>query len=131
MSLLIFHGGFTQSLLGGTLLKASIPDPASFSGIEHIIFQVTQFGSWRYHHVDFISRSEQAFRHLFLPEWKDQYMGTDTYAFYTRSEFFHAINFAVKQVNSNLIYLMSTVNVRNVVQFNSIQSTCQTEEFLF
>lgn len=71
-----------------------------------VFFQLILFGTSRASHIDFLETSEIAFKHLYLKDWTPSYetmpyppaMGT--YAVYTISEFYDAVNFVLNRVST-------------------------------
>ena len=69
-----------------------------------VTFQLALFGFDRGAHVDFLEKSNIAFKHLFLQNWEPSYEtmpyppATGAFAVYTIPNFYESVNFAQKQV---------------------------------
>ena len=71
-----------------------------------IFFQLVIFGHSRTSHVEFLEKSNLAFRHLYLKDWNPSYEtlpyppASGPYAIYTIEEFYDYANHALKQVSN-------------------------------
>ncbi len=81
----------------------------SFSSVMHLpvlilifIFQVSIFAIDRFAFVSFSQHTEDAFHHLFVKGWNDDY----TYSYYSRQQVINAIQFANRRV---IIIFLSAV----------------------
>ena len=70
--------------------------------------QVGSFGSVVYNHIDFISKSEVALKHLYFDGWDDV---EEPYTIYSRPNFFDHLDNLLKQVG---IYLCRLSDLSNM-----------------
>jgi len=68
------------------------------------------FGLSRSSHIDFLEKSNIAFKHLFLKDWNPSYEtmpyppSTGAFAVYTIADFYAVLNYALNQVAICILY---------------------------
>lgn len=86
--------------------------PCSFHLI-HILMQLALFGFDRGAHVDFLEKSNTAFKHLFLFGWEPAFEtmpyppATGAFAVYTIPDFYKSVNFALRQVQTLILWIIT------------------------
>ena len=69
------------------------------------VFQLTSFGFSRSSHVNFLEKSNIAFKHLYLKDWNPSFEtlpyppATGTYALYTIPKVYESIDYAMERVS--------------------------------
>lgn len=97
-----------------------------------VTVQLVMFGVSRASHVDFLEKSNVAFKHLYLKDWTASYEtmpyppSTGVFAVYTIGDFYASVNFALSQYNRTELIAIGTYNFANDNNTMQAPELCQS-----